>query len=723
MRLIFLILITAIIYISNPVPMAATTDNKQSIIIEVEGDPKEHKKYINTYHPFIDVIAMYDQLFNGLALQAAPDKLARMGSLEFIKAIHPVRTYETLPNDSLKEVQQDNMVMPFTLNDTTYTGKGVNVGVIDTGIAYDHPDLSTNYRGGYDLVDLDDDPLETQRSQGMPTIHGSHVAGIIAANGDLLGVAPGAGIYAYRALGPGGRGSTVQVIAAMEQAVKDGVDIINLSLGNAVNGPDFPTSVAVNRAVDLGIGVVIANGNNGPDNWTVGSPATATKAMSVGASASPQTVPYLYEPIQDKTIELTSMQGSIPWNLEHRYPIVQVNDNHANLTGKIALAKRGEVPFHEMAKKAEESGAEAVLIFNNEEKPFQGSIENPENPVTIPVASISHQDGQWLQNNTDSQTIETIYQTTETTIADFSSRGPVTVNWDIKPDIIAPGSNIISTVPNGYQALQGTSMAAPHVAGVMALVKEAHPDWTIEQIQGALTTTATPLEDNKGDLLDPIIQGTGQIQPNKAIETNTIIQHALLSYGKINSYKEEKTINVTIENTTNQAQSYSFDIPTKQKGLTWNLPQMFTLEGKQQKTIPIELSVTTPQLEKGLYQGWISLHQQGETYQLPYLFVNETADYPKAMGFEFSLMPFSDDTYFYKLYVTDEAKSVTVDLYNPGTLIYDRTFLELSDVEIGMNEGQMEKKELGKPGQYKALITVLLEDGSYESYETEVIIN
>src|SRR5699024_6505866 len=168
------------------------------------------------------------------------------------------------------------LTLPAMLNKTPYTGKGVKVGVIDTGIDYNHPDLEANYRGGYDLVDLDDDPMETDATQGMPTIpgthvsgiiaaqgemngiaadadnhpdlvanygggydlvdldddpvetdatqgmptiHGTHVSGIIAANGEMKGIAPDADIYAYRALGPGGSGSSVQVIAALERAV------------------------------------------------------------------------------------------------------------------------------------------------------------------------------------------------------------------------------------------------------------------------------------------------------------------------------------------------------------------------------------------------------------------------------------------------------------------------------------------------------------------------
>src|SRR5699024_1414390 len=178
------------------------------------------------------------------------------------------------------------------------------------------------------------------------------------------------------------------------------------------------------------------------------------------------------------------------------------------------------------------------------------------------VASISQQDGIWLEKKIQQEkktlNIETAYQETKTDIAPFSSRGPVTVNWDIKPDVIAPGTNILSTVPGGYQELQGTSMAAPHVAGSIAVLKEAQPNWTNEQIIGALKTTANQLTTEDQTALDPIVQGMGDIQIDKAINTETIIYNPLLSFGKMDEYKETKTIDVTVENTTNEEQTYSF---------------------------------------------------------------------------------------------------------------------------------------------------------------------
>lgn len=712
------------------VAQAHSTEDKHSIIVEIDGDPSEQQQYIETYYPLIDVVATYDTLFNGLALQGTPDKLSKIHSLDFIKTIHPVHIYEAIDKTSIPlgedlkstQLMTENMVLPHEFNETTYTGLGVKVGVVDTGIDYNHPDLEVNYQGGYDVVDLDDDPMETIPEEGEPTSHGTHVAGIIAANGDLQGVAPHAEIYAYRALGPGGQGTSIQVIAAMEQAVKDGVDVMNLSLGNSVNGPDYPTSQAVNKAVDLGVAVVIANGNDGPNDWTVGSPATATKAVAVGAKQQTQTVPFLVDSLEDKKIPLTHMIGSVPWNIDKAYEVVHGNDQ--NVSGKIALFERSDIPFYDLAKEAEESGARAVFIYSDEEGPFQGVVQHDLDPISIPVIALLKEEGEWLSEQVNRKTFYADVSTEEvaSNIASFSSRGPVTVNWEIKPDVIAPGTNILSTVPGGYQELQGTSMAAPHVAGSIAVLKEAQPNWTNEQIIGALKTTANQLTTEDQTALDPIVQGMGDIQIDKAINTETIIYNPLLSFGKMDEYKETKTIDVTVENTTNEEQTYSFNIPKKSKGFTWKLPQTFTLEGKEKKTIPIELSIMTSLIDEGVYQGWLQLQQKDKTYELPYLFVNQTADYPKAMGFGFSLKPFSNDEYMYNLYLAEEAQHIQVDLYDPDSLRFERTLLQLEDANTGMNEGHVKQSNVGEPGYYKAIVTVQLETGEYESHETDILI-
>ncbi|GAB4074804.1 serine protease Vpr [Barrientosiimonas marina] len=697
-----------------------TIREEKAVIIEVDGDPEEHKNYLEAHHPAINVVHTYETLFSGLALKGDPWRLDQLRSLPFVKTIHPVVTYET--QTTVSDSATADSVLPATLNKTAYTGKGVQVAVIDTGIDYNHPDLKANYAGGYDVVDLDKDPMETLPEEGLPTKHGTHVAGIIAANGDLKGVAPDADIHAYRALGPGGRGTSVNVIAALEQAVEDGADVINLSLGNAVNGPDFPTSVAVNRAFDLGVPVVSANGNAGPDNWTIGSPATAANALSVGASAPPQKTPYLTAPLKDKRLPLLEMDGAKPWRLDKRYD-TGILDEEA-VQGKIALIERGETPFAELARQAEEAGAVAAVIYNQEPGSFQGTLPETDDPVQIPVASMTKQDGQWLKEHIRSSQfyVNTKYAMTDFTVADFSSRGPVTVNWDLKPNVSAPGTNILSTVPGGYQELQGTSMAAPHVTGAMALLREAHPDWTPEELTGALATTARPIRRDKDELLDPIIQGAGEIRPEKAVNTTTILDEPLLAFGQITHNKETKTQDMTVTNTSGNEQTYRFETPKQQAGLRWDLPLAFTLDEGESATIPIGLTVHANPLDKGIHQGWLRLEQDKKTYQLPYLFINETADYPKAMGFDLTVKPFTRGTYAYQFYLTDPAESVDVALYHPQTLVYDRTLFHTSDVQTGLNKGQLDESELGEPGQYVAVITIRLENGDRESYQTRLNI-
>ena len=188
-----------------------------------------------------------------------------------------------------------------------YTGKGVKVGVIDTGIDYTHPVLIDAYKGGYDFVDNDDDPYETtpldwendpsnppevnDRGNTYWTDHGTHVAGTIGARDageyGVVGIAPEAEIYAYRVLGPYGNGYSSWVLGGIDRSVEDGMDVINLSLGSARNDPDYVTSVALNNAALAGVTPVVASGNSGPDRWTLGSPGAAAFAITVGNSTGP----------------------------------------------------------------------------------------------------------------------------------------------------------------------------------------------------------------------------------------------------------------------------------------------------------------------------------------------------------------------------------------------------------------------------------------------------
>ncbi|WP_087941723.1 S8 family serine peptidase [Bacillus kwashiorkori] len=599
------------------------------------------------------------------------------------------------------------------------TGKGIKIGIIDTGIDYTHPDLKHAYVSGYDFVDNDSDPMETKNLGEFNTVHGTHVAGVIAANGKMTGIAPDAKIYAYRALGPGGFGSTEQVLAAIEQAIKDKVDILNLSLGITINGPDLPTSLALDKAVDKGIVAVTSSGNSGPNIWTVGTPGTSIKAISVGASTPPLKVPYI-DYLGFKT-KMTPFPNSKPWDYQKSYEIADGKMGEtAELTeikGKIALIKRGKLTFTEKAKYAYEQGAIAVIIYNNTDGDFLGELEEP---IPIPVASISNRAGKrLLQLMTEHPSlVKFTFQKEEDFLADFSSRGPVTYNWDIKPDIVAPGVAIESTVPNGYLPLQGTSMAAPHVAGAAALIKQAHPDWHPEKIKALLMNTSKTIKDEENVEYHTFEQGAGRLQLPEAIKSTSIITPATIRLGKAMGQPfEEKKTTLTIENISNQPIRYTFSIPKRQDELIWDLPTPFYLQPAEKKQITVELELKKKHQKNQLYDGFLELIAGSEKISIPYLYVVDEPNYPRIMSFAF-VEGDKVDSYRYEVYLPGGADELGIFLYNPDTELFHSILDKRSSVPRGLIEQEINLAQLEK-GVYKAI--AYAKKGKKEDYLEQII--
>ncbi|MFC7319353.1 S8 family serine peptidase [Halobacillus campisalis] len=685
-----------------------------TIILELKDTTAaEFRQHISSRLPRLEVVAEYETIFNGIAVKGTPQELEKIARLGEVANQFPEQTYKT------QETQLSSRGVELTTDtlrpDTTFTGEGVKVGVIDTGVDHTHPDLQLNYKGGFDLIDFDDDPMETMEDGA--TLHGTHVAGVIAANGDMKGVAPDAEIYAYRALGPGGMGSSVQVIAAIEEAVEDGMDVINLSLGNDVNGPDWPTTKAVDRAIELGTTVIVAAGNAGPDTWTIGSPATSPNAITVGASALPAEHPVLTIKGEDKKLGVQLLQGSKPWDLTRKYPLTEMADRR--LSGKIVLVPRGGTSFAEKAKAAYVKGAEAVLIVNTADEPLQGSIDGLKLP--IPVAAVTKSEGDWLieKGIAADQWLETEQTKADHTIAPFSSRGPVTSNWNVKPDVLAPGVNVISTVPGGYQALQGTSMAAPHIAGVAALLKEAHPDWSPADIKTSIMSSADLLE-GKEETLPPTEQGAGYVNPEAALDPELWINPGALNFGKVDEDFFRKKIQVTVENQGNVSQTVRMKQPSKQTGLAWTVPASFSVAPGEEKQVLIEVQMTKSFVKDGVHEGYIEVESGGEEYNLPFLFMMDISDYEKVSGFELYKDWETKADLTYRFNLSEAADHLSVDLYRAGTMFHQGNLLELEDLEEGMNEGEIELEMSDDfKGAYIAVVTVEIEEETF-SYSFQI---
>jgi subtilisin family serine protease len=227
----------------------------------------------------------FSKVFYGASVKASRAALPQILKLDYVKKIHFDKSVEAFLDQSIPLIQADSVWSQFGTQ-----GDSIVVGILDTGIDYTHPALGggfgTGFKviGGYDIINDDPDPMDDNG-------HGTHVAGIVAADGDSLkGVAPKALLMAFKVLNADGFGSESEVIAGIERALdpnndgdfSDKVDIINMSFGGDGN-PDDASSAAVDNAVKLGVTFCIAAGNNGQFN-SIGSPGSARLAITVGAS-------------------------------------------------------------------------------------------------------------------------------------------------------------------------------------------------------------------------------------------------------------------------------------------------------------------------------------------------------------------------------------------------------------------------------------------------------
>ena len=413
-----------------------------------------------------------------------------------------------------------------------YDGSGIVISIIDTGIDLNHPDLDGQIIGGYDFVDNDEMPEDING-------HGTQVAGIIAANGNLKGIAPNSKILMYKVSEDGESVPSNLIIKAIEKSIEDGADIINISLG--INQTNTKIDQAVNKAIKNNIFVVTAAGNFGPELSTIGSPGINPNAITVGATFNNVTSSLVstFE-IESKTFNVFPMVGTKALTEPITSQIIfgkygKVDDLLGNnFEGSILLIQRGSdiedeiVYFSDKEKNAANVGAKAVLVYNNEPGIFFGEliheyVDEGYEP-TIPALSLSRDDGliirEILQSDTKG-TLDVFYH--PDFVAYFSSRGPVSPFY-IKPDLVAPGAFINTTDTNGnYKISSGTSFAAPHVAGTAALILQKNPELTPQELKSILMTTTDIVYDQFNDRFPIEVSGNGRISASNAINAELII--------------------------------------------------------------------------------------------------------------------------------------------------------------------------------------------------------
>ncbi|MBL8342930.1 MAG: S8 family serine peptidase, partial [Rubrivivax sp.] len=526
----------------------------------------------------------YNKLFNGLAVSINPNDRLKFMRVVGVKALYPIEQINApSPEEAAGSAIDLSRALSLTganiaQNSRGLSGAGIKVGIIDTGIAIDHPAFggggvpggttfpSARVVAGWDFVG---DGYNSGGSGAalvpVPDAnpddcngHGTHVAGIVGGNGGgIKGVAPAVKFGAYRVFGCVGSTTSDIILEAMERAHADGMQIINQSLGAARQWPQYPTAQASSRLVSKGIVMVASIGNNGPGGsspdalFAAGAPGVGKDVIGVASFDNAQSAftvggtPYGYTPASGVPLPPTS--GSLPM-AKTGTPASTADGCSAlpagSLTGRAVLIRRGTCGFYVKATNAQNAGAAAVVLYNNAPGALNANAAGAP-PVTIPVVGVTAAQGATLDAAIAAGPTSLTWTAdsvgypygTGGLISSFSSFG-LAADLSFKPDVGAPGGGIFSSYPlelGGTATLSGTSMSAPHVAGAAALIKQAHPGVPANLMAAVMQNRAQPKfwSDNPGlGFLDfTFRQGGGMLDIINVLDGKAFVTPSDLSVG------------------------------------------------------------------------------------------------------------------------------------------------------------------------------------------------
>ena len=584
-------------------------------------------------------------------------------------------------------------------------GQGIKIGIIDTGIDFDHPDLrgygiSGRIAGGYDYVNTDKKPIDVNG-------HGTEVAGIIGANGSFSGMAPKSQLFSYKVSSTGEAVSSEYIVQAISRAIEDKMNVINISLG--VNRTNDELENAVDNAVEKGIVIVAAAGNNGPDEKSIGSPGRDSNVITVGASYNNITSSlvstleignkqYNVIPMLGADVLKEPVNGKIVYGGYGRVKDLQGID----AKDSILLEQRGsdtkgeKVFFSEKERNAADHGARGLIIYNNQSGIFFGELRGPNSTnyhPRIPVISISGHDGlelkSMLKNNTFGS-LNIFYHPDY--VAPFSSRGPVSPFY-VKPDLVAPGVYVNTTTIGGkYNLTSGTSIAAPHVTGAVAILLQEHPNLDPSSVISLISTTTDPVTDAYGKVFSINVAGSGRLNVTRASSADLIISpHSLVFSLSYDRPSETKVLHLhSIDNAT---------IPKLKVQFSSNNPSLIFNYTTSDNALDVQ--ITNNARNPGDYDGFVTIDDSKTLYRIPVLIhvtkgtleasqnnsqINFSVEYPGKWSYaKISLM--KADSHDVKIIGITPQDSKTISIHNTGE------YWIQADIEVG-NETEHAYKTL-----------------------------
>ena len=650
--------------------------------------------------------------YNGLRITIDSGKIDALRGLPKVKGVHELPTHE-----------RSNIGGATLIGAPTawqgggaggYTGKGVKIAIIDTGIDYTHAtfggpgtveafeaatkennptSFGPRVKGGVDLVGdaytghdtpkPDANPIDCARAG-----HGTHVAATAGGSGvkpdgktytgsygqETLaqdfrvgpGMAPEAELYAVKIFGC--KGSTNAVAEAIDWAVKNDMDVINMSLGSDYGRDSDPDSVAAANAAAAGMVVVVAAGNAGHSPYLAGSPAVAAGVISVAASDARKSFPAAELTIGSEKVNAVNA-NNVPLNTPA--PLHVLKDAQGGISlgcapedyaaipkGSVVVTKRGECARTARAILGQKAGAAAVIMVNTGSglPPYEGPItQHPETgevfEVTIPFLGVAPEAGPvllGLEGQDVSAVVTEVPNPAYTAYAGFTSSGPRSGDSALRPSVTAPGVSILSAAVGSGSwgaTLSGTSMATPHVAGVAALAVQAHPDWNAQQISAALVSTAdsSKVADYNtvigGGLVDApgVVTSSAYAFGDSTKVNGTTVRDSVVSFGYAevaDRHTDSRT--VTVENRGGAPVTFKAAVeqaPESIKGAEVTVtPSTVTVPAGEKADVTLTIAVDAadvPAINEGGTSPWLYhlsgnvrfTQDQGQDLSVPYLLV------------------------------------------------------------------------------------------------------
>lgn len=677
---------------------------------QLAAQRNDFRKWLQANAPKVVITSQYDISLNAVAVRLNGTSLDTIAAAPMVQRVQFNGLYHPDLSQSYKIVNAPGAWA--AAGGRAGAGAGIKIGDIDTGIDQNHPFFDPSgfsFPPGFPKCDAADSTTHTPDSnckyvspkvivakvffnkasvQGLDAQavqdHGTHTAGIAAgvtgktavvqgvSISDLSGMAPGAFLGNYNVF-PGGvlNARSEDILNAVDAAIADGMDVLNLSLGGTPGKGSSNTlgsaagidvlSIGLDNAVDAGVVVAVAAGNSGPGAQTVESPGRAPKVITAGASTNQHFIgePFTYPSGGGTTVG--AAVGDFP-ALAGSFTLFDTGNNactsvSASATGKLAVVNRGACTFSTKVRNAIAAGAVGVLVVNNVAGDPIAMAKDGLGGDNLPAVMIGQNEGGALRTAapTTASAVATLSEfitpNNKDILAGFSSQGPTSPESAIKPDATSVGVNVLSSITcvgkaitcggeGSWAFFSGTSMSTPHLAGSSAVLLQIHPGWSPDDVKSALANTSDRvIKDAKTGTMDvgPTAQGAGRENLTNAAAATILFEPASASFGKIsNSVTVPTPFNFTLSNSTGVSQTFSLEAEMFTPSTSASLSPFdagSTTSGDSRISFPASLTVPangtatlTVSINPGLapgtvVQGWITLTGSSGPYHFAYFAV------------------------------------------------------------------------------------------------------